>query len=147
MMKRPTWTATWNDVMSVGIPEVDEDHKHFIVLINELNRSITDGKAPAEIKKHLQIIVEDAERHFSQEERLFKEWQYPESGVHAIKHAQIIKILNSIMDNFIPYGSDSGWINTGLRIRDILIEHILEDDMMYAEFYRNTSGVAPAEKI
>jgi hemerythrin len=50
--------------MSVGIPEIDEDHKHFIFLINELNRSIVDRKDPAEIKKRLQIIVEDAERHF-----------------------------------------------------------------------------------
>lgn len=145
-MKRPTWTMSWNDVMSVGIPEIDADHKHFIDLINELNRSITDGKDPAEIKKRLQIIVEDAERHFSQEERLFSEWQYPGTEAHAIKHAHVLKMLNAIMENFVPYGADSGWINAGLRIRDILIEHILSDDMTYAEFYRNTPGVAAAEK-
>jgi hypothetical protein len=32
MTKRPTWTMTWNDGMSVGIPEIDEEHKQFIRL-------------------------------------------------------------------------------------------------------------------
>jgi hypothetical protein len=56
-------------------------------------------------------------------------------------------MLKAIMENFIPYGADSGWINAGLRIRDILIEHILADDMTYAEFYSNTSNVSHAGKV
>jgi hemerythrin-like metal-binding protein len=147
MIKRPNWTATWNDVMSVGIPDIDKDHKHFIFMINELNRSITDRKDPVEIRMHVQMIVDDAERHFGQEEKLFKKWQYPNSDEHAIKHAQVLKMLNAIMDNFVPYGYDSGWINIGLRIRDILIEHILADDMVYAEYYRNNVAISSDEIV
>jgi len=129
--------------MSVGIPEIDEDHKQFILLINELNRSITDRMDPEEIKKRLQFIVEDAERHFSQEERLFKEWQYPDTDNHARIHAQALKALKAIMESFIPYGHDSGWIDAGLKIKGILINHILTEDMKYAEFYRNSRDVHP----
>ncbi len=133
--------------MSVGIPAIDEDHKQFIVLINELNRSITEGKNQAEIKQRLHLIVDDAERHFRQEEKLFNEWKYPDSYDHANIHAQVLKSLKTILAEFVPYGSDSGWVNAGLRIRDLLINHILAEDMKYAEFYRKTFGAAPPEKI
>ncbi len=46
--------------MSVGIPEIDEDHKRFISLIDELNLSITERMKATEIKKRLQHVIEDA---------------------------------------------------------------------------------------
>jgi hemerythrin-like metal-binding protein len=137
-MKRPTWTIAWNDAMSVGIAEIDEDHKQFIVLIHEFNRAITNRMDPIEIRKRLQFIVDDAARHFSQEERLFKEWRYPDADTHANMHAQALQSLQAIMDEFVPYGLDSSWVDAGLRIKTILINHILEEDMKYADFYRNS---------
>jgi len=136
-MRKPTWTITWNDGMSVGIPEIDEDHKHFISQIHEFNKSITGRMDPAEIKNRLQLIVDDAKRHFEREERLFKERLYPDTDSHARLHAHELKTLQSIMQDFIPYGADSGWVDAGLRIKDILIQHILTD-MKYANFYRNS---------
>ncbi len=136
-MRRPTYTITWVDEMSVGIPEIDEDHKHFISLMNELNRSITQGNAPTEIKQRLQVIIDDAVQHFAHEERLFKEWQYPDVSSHAKIHAHTLKELNAIMGEFVPYGLDSAWVEAGTRIKSILINHILTEDMKYAEFYRN----------
>ena len=145
-MKRPTWKIEWQDGMSVGIPEIDNDHKQFIFMINELNQSITSHKEPSEIKMKLQFIVIDAERHFDKEERLFKEWNYPETDDHAIKHFDALKALQSIMEKFIPYGQDSEWIDAGWRIKGILINHILTEDMKYAEFYRN-SREAPLDEV
>jgi hemerythrin-like metal-binding protein len=138
-MKRPTWKLTWNDEMSVGIPEIDEDHKQFIFLINDLNRSMTEGMRPEEIKDNLQLILDDAERHFGHEEKLFKEWQYPDADVHAKIHAQALKALQTIKEKFIPYGFDSGWLDAGLMIKRILVDHILTEDMKYADYYRNSS--------
>jgi hemerythrin-like metal-binding protein len=147
IMKRPTWTISWNDGMSVGIPEIDEDHKRFILLINELNRSITDRKEPAEIKERLQFIIDDAEQHFAHEEMLFKEWRYPDIDRHASQHAQALKELKEIKVNFIPYGLDSAWIDAGLKIKGILINHIIKEDMKYAEFYRNSREVDTSGKV
>lgn len=143
-MKRPAWMIAWHDEMSVGIRAIDEDHKQFVFLINELNRSITDRKEAAKIRERLQLIVTDAERHFGQEEWLFKEWRYPDADGHASIHAQALKAINAIMLAFIPYGLDSGWVDAGLKIKDILIEHHQTEDMKYAEFYHNTFSVAPA---
>ena len=137
-MGRPTWTIAWNEGMSVGIPEIDEDHKHFILLINEFNRSITDRRDSDEIKTRLQNITLDAARHFAHEEKLLKEWQYPDINVHAQMHLYILKELQAIKEQFAPYGLDSGWVDAGLRIKKLLLDHILTADMKYAELYQNS---------
>ena len=144
-MKRPTWTITWVDEMSVGITEIDEDHKRFISLIHEFNRSITDRMTPSEIKNRLQIIVDDAERHFKLEEKLFKEWKYPDTVAHSNTHAKVLNELKVIMDEFVPYGHDSSWVDAGLRVKTILINHILLEDMMYARFYQKSRSAAVAQ--
>ena len=146
MMQRPTWTITWNDVNKVGIPEVDEDHKPIIHLINDLNRSITEGKSPSEIKQRLQFIIDDAVRHFSQEEKLFHDWQYPDTAGHARIHAHILNALQGIKAGFIPYGLDSSWICVGMKIKRILIDHFQNEDVKYAEFHRNSlNGSLPGK--
>jgi hemerythrin-like metal-binding protein len=141
MMKRPTWTIRWEAEMSVGIPAIDEDHKQFFVMINLLNRSIIDRMEPAAIKKRMQLIIDDAERHFSQEERLFKEWQYPDIESHALSHGRALKELYEVNEKFIPYGFDSAWVDAGLRVKSILVDHILNEDMKYAIFYRDSLNV------
>ena len=136
MPKRPTLTFTWNDEMDVGIPEIDEDHKPIIISINEFNRSVTEGKDPTEIKRRLQLIIDETVRHFSQEEELFKEWQYSETTGHAKLHARILKAMQGIKDGFVPYGSDSSWMRVGIRIKQILVEHFKNEDVKYANFRR-----------
>jgi hemerythrin-like metal-binding protein len=134
MFKRPTLTFTWSDEMDVGIPEIDEDHKPIIISINEFNRSITEGKDPTEIKRHLQLVIDETIQHFSQEEELFKEWQYSEATSHARLHAHILKAMQGIKNGFIPYGPDSSWRRVGITIKVILVEHFKNEDVKYAEF-------------
>jgi hemerythrin-like metal-binding protein len=134
MANRPTLTFTWNDEMDVGIPEIDEDHKPIIISINEFNRSITEGKDPTEIKRRLQLVIDETIRHFSREEELFKKWQYSETTSHARLHAHILKAMQRIKNGFIPYGSDSSWMRVGIRIKEILVEHFKNEDVKYAEF-------------
>lgn len=123
--------------MNVGIPEIDEDHKPISLLINELNRSITEGKSPAEIKRKVQLIIDDAVRHFSQEEMLFQAWQYSDTASHARMHAHILNALQGIKVGFTPYGFDSSWVNVGMRIKRILIEHFQNEDVKYAEYIKS----------
>ena len=57
-MQKLTCTIAWNDEMSVGIPEIDADHKNFILLINDFNWSITGGNNPDVIKQRLHLIID-----------------------------------------------------------------------------------------
>ena len=142
-MRRPTLTFEWTEEMSVGIPVVDEDHQGFILLINDLNRAITENMPPKELKHKMQLIIDDAERHFAQEEKLFNKWNYPDTSTHANIHAQVMVTLGNINKNFIPYGNDSEWMDAGVQVKKILVDHILKEDMKYADYYhKNLSAIA-----
>jgi hemerythrin-like metal-binding protein len=136
-MRRPTLQLTWNEGMSVGISEIDEDHQRFILLINKLNCSITTGKTPSEIKQIMQLIIDDAVHHFANEEVLISKWQYPDAEAHADIHVEVVRALEELQKQFIPYGNDSDWMDAGMKIKNILVDHIMKEDMKFADFYSN----------
>ena len=142
-VETPIWKIEWSEALSVGITDIDEDHKRFARLVNELNRSIVDRAQLPEIRHRLQMIIDDAAQHFAHEERLFKEWQYPDSQSHAAIHAQIIKKLQAIMTSNVSTCLNAPWIEAGLQIKTVLIEHILKEDVKYTKSYLNHRGPLP----
>jgi len=140
----PIWKIEWSDALSVDIPEIDEDHKRFATLVNELNRSIVDRAELAKVRCRLQMVIDDAIQHFAHEERLFKKWMYPDAVSHAAIHAQIGKVLQSIMSsNVSAHHLDTQWIEAGLKIKAVLIDHILKEDVKYTKSYLNHRDPLP----
>jgi hemerythrin-like metal-binding protein len=128
------WRLEWSDELSVNIPEIDVEHQHFIFLVNELNDAIVRRLGLVVIKKCMIAILDDAVSHFSHEEALFKEWGYPDAEGHANIHEQIMFSLRKIMEGFEPGGLEYVWIEAGLTIKNVLIDHILSSDMRYRDF-------------
>jgi hemerythrin len=133
-MKKAKWNLEWNEGMSVGIREIDADHQRFFSLLNELNRSITERMKSAEIQQRLQLVIDDTERHFEQEEKFLQEWRYPNAKVHASSHKLVLKILKNIQNSFIPYGLEAEWLDVALKIKNILLSHIIAEDMQCKSF-------------
>jgi hemerythrin-like metal-binding protein len=137
-MSSPTestpWRLVWSDELSVCIPEIDAEHKHFIMLINELNGAIISRMGIEEIKRCMRAIVDDAVVHFSHEERLFKEWGYPDAAEHAQRHAEAIQYFHKITESFERDGMDYEWIDAGLKVKQALIGHLLAEDMKYRNY-------------
>ena len=137
LVKKPKWRLEWNSGMSVGIPEIDADHKRFILLVDELNHSITARMKASEIKKRLQQVIEDANRHFEQEEKLFQDRQYPNAAGHLRSHNNIRNMLKNVQDSFLPYGLEAEWMDAAQVIKQILISHLLTEDMQYASYFES----------
>jgi hemerythrin-like metal-binding protein len=90
-----------------------------------------------EIKRRLQHVIEDANQHFEQEEKFFREWGYPNAESHASSHNNVRNTLKKIQDSFIPYGLEAEWLDAALIIKQILISHILTEDMQYADYFKS----------
>ena len=134
METTPVWRLVWDESLSVCIPEIDSEHRRFIRLVNDLNEAIVDRLDRAELQKRMQYILDDAAEHFAHEEAFFKEWHYPNAEGHALKHAAIIQALNDIMGQFKRDSTMYDWVAAGLKIKEVLIEHILTEDMKYRDF-------------
>jgi len=125
----------WNDSLSMHNPEIDAEHQHFIKLVNELNEAIITRMNKKEIKTRMRAILDDALMHFAHEEALLKEWDYPEVEIHTQKHHQITALLNEIMKSIDRGKMEHGWLEAGLEIRKVLIQHLLKEDMKYRDYH------------
>jgi hemerythrin-like metal-binding protein len=128
------WRLEWNEGLSVHIPEIDAEHQQFLRLIYELNEAIIGRMDVQEIKKRMQFLLDDAVKHFAHEEALFREWGYPEANEHALRHAQALQSLSEIMRHFDRGGVDYEWIDAGLKVKEALIGHMLNEDMKYRDY-------------
>jgi len=144
-MNKETWNIEWSEGMSVGIGEIDDDEKHFIKLVDAFNQSVAGRMDITEVRKRLQDIVDDTERHFSNEETLLRGRRYPHVGEHAIKHATLKNLIRRTLSESISYGTDYEWIAAGLKIKSELIAHVLNDDHAYAKYFRNWRSTGAPE--
>lgn len=135
MEAKPIWRLDWNESLSMYIPEIDAEHHHFIRLVNELNEAIIARMNKKIIKSRMRAILDDAALHFAHEEAAFKEWSYPDAEQHAQKHAQIITFLNEIMESVDHGKMAHGWLEAGLEMKQVLIRHILNEDMKYRDYH------------
>ena len=128
--------------MSVGVPEIDADHKTLVGLINNLHRSIGDAEEYATLGSVLKSLDDYAADHFAREERMMAAARYPGLSVHIQAHfslAQEVRRLNQ------RYDAD----RTSVRARDCLdflhkwlIEHICSTDMDYRGWMVGHEGAA-----
>lgn len=135
MEAKPMWQMDWNESLSMYIPEIDAEHQHFIRLVNELNEAIIVGMNKKMIKNLMRAILDDAAMHFAHEEAVFKEWGYPDAEKHAQKHAQITAFLNEVMKSVDRGKMAHGWLEAGLEMKHVLIQHILNEDMKYRDYH------------
>lgn len=135
MEAKPVWRLDWNESLSMYIPEIDAEHQHFIRLVNELNEAIIGRMNKKMIKSRMRAILNDAAMHFAHEEAVFKEWGYPDAEQHAQKHAQIITFLNEIMESVDHGKMAHGWLEAGLEMKQVLIQHISSEDMKYRDYH------------
>ena len=58
----------WSERLSVGVPELDEDHQTLIQIINSLREHQAAEASPKAIDRCLNALVRYAELHFAREE-------------------------------------------------------------------------------
>jgi len=132
---RPVWSVNWNDSLSTGISEIDAEHQDFLRQVNELNEALVLNKSAKDVQIRMNMIFGDAVRHFEHEETVFKELAYPGGDEHAEKHLEITQYLKEVMQSFQSGRQERGWLEAGLEIRLILLQHLLNDDMKYRDYF------------
>ena len=134
----------WNESLSVGIFEVDADHQRFMLLANDLNWAISAQQEKTELERRLRLIIADAKTHFEHEERLFAEHGYPDAKHHAELHAGVTSRFLRVLDDFNRSEDRYHWIENGLLVTKVLVDHLLEEDMKYREYLGSRMNSARA---
>jgi len=119
-------TPVWSEFYSLGIPEVDNDHRGLFAAMGDLADAVVrqDWDSARAI---LQVIPPDATKHFTREERLMRRVGYSGLEWHRKQHATARKHLSILVQAALAGGIGScgpviaylrSWMPAHIRLHD-----------------------------
>lgn len=127
-------TIKWTDSFSVGVKEMDDQHKKLVAMINRLIEEQQVLTEPATIAELLTEMTDYAREHFRAEEYLMAEYGYENKDRQVKAHEAFIAKTLSFMS-----ASEVGpnILSKALLeyLKSWLTGHILNDDMKYKDFF------------
>ena len=89
----------WRDEFSVGIAEVDHEHRELIELIGKLQQDLQTGNNTQKIMLSLGEIYAQISSHFALEEKMMRNTRYQAYPEHKEDHETLLDDLRDIMDD------------------------------------------------
>lgn len=127
----------------VAMPSMNDTHLEDVILINQLSAA-AQSKNFAATKIFLEELVEHTIAHFSGEEAMMQEFNFPPYPIHKQEHDRVLKELNNITKIFSEGEGDFSLITSYVdgSLIPWLINHIETLDTVMAMFLVN-SGATP----
>jgi hemerythrin-like metal-binding protein len=126
--------VTWTDKLSLGIKEIDNQHKKWIDIINQLNEAMRSGKSKEVLEDVFKQLIDYTDFHFKTEEQLFEKYGYPEKLSHKMVHQKMVNEVKNYYNDF-----KSGKLTVSLNLMQLLsnwlLDHIQKVDKNYAPFF------------
>lgn len=121
----------WTEDLSVGIQEIDEQHKVLVSLLNRLYEAIIKQNDNVVIGEILQELHQYTIVHFAVEESLMRIFDYDSYDDHKKHHSDLTRQVVELESKF-----GSGEVTISMEVlnflRSWLTNHILTEDKKYA---------------
>lgn len=131
----------WSEQLSVGIEEIDNQHKMLVELLGELQQKLLSKLDDAEILSVLRRLQNYAKEHFALEESLMEpvEKQLPNYALHISEHRNFEDTVHGLMYRFVQEGHDVAW-QMFIFLGDWLVRHIQQTDAVLGQTLRTQRG-------
>ena len=83
-------TIEWQDEYSVGVTELDEQHKNLLNIINSLLVGQANEYDAIQFSEAISSLIHYAYVHFATEERYLAQANYPDIKAHVLDHVGFI---------------------------------------------------------
>lgn len=130
----------WNDKYSVGVRELDSQHKQLVAILNELYEAMQSGKANDLIGQIINKLVNYTKTHFTTEEKYMSQYGYPDLASQQREHATFTDKVLKFKEDF-DSGRTSMSVSVTSFVKDWLLSHISGSDQKYGPFL-NSKGVS-----
>ena len=107
----------WKDEYSVGIDSIDQQHKRLLNLINQLQTAIDYS----------------TKTHFTYEEGLMRDNDYPDFEPHKLQHEKMFEKVREVLSEY-EQDQDTAMTNAVNYLKDWLINHINGTDKEYSSY-------------
>jgi hemerythrin len=129
----------WREEYNTNIKEMDAHHRELFQTANKLYEEIHSGRNQSVLEDTLNFMIRYTEEHFSQEEKLMEDYDFPEHEVHIKHHARLIQEVQELKSKYAAgeMRMDMSIVNF---LKDWIINHILTEDRKYGP-YLNDKGI------
>lgn len=114
----------WKDEYSVGVDEIDDQHKNLVEMVNQLHEHMTDDPSMRlSVEVFLERLVAYVDYHFKTEEASMQASGYPDFENHLKIHNKLRAQVTEFRDQFINNEVD---VSESLMkfLKDWLVNHI-----------------------
>lgn len=125
---------TWTNELSVGIEEIDEQHKVLVGLINRMHDAIHQRHGSDVVEGILAELAEYTRIHFAVEESLMRLLNFPGYEEHRELHEELIQQIVELQKK-IAAGKHAIGFELMHFLKIWLSKHIMEEDMQYSGFF------------
>jgi hemerythrin len=120
---------------SIGISSIDEQHEELRHSIDEIYKSMSFGKSL--LLPILDSYINQIIQHFSTEERLMKQYDYPEFALHKKEHSNFLFQVSDLEERF---KENKVKISAIIKyLAEWLLNHIVQHDMPMGEYMIDNS--------
>jgi hemerythrin len=127
--------AEWSNEFSVGVEEIDGDHRRLLELLNELHDAVKAGGGHEALGRVLDGLMHYVDYHFSHEETLFIRTKYPGYERHRQQHRAFTITVKEIQEDFQLGASDALPQQVLEFLKNWLVEHIMGSDRAFGVYF------------
>ncbi|OCL27427.1 hypothetical protein U472_07525 [Orenia metallireducens] len=136
----------WKDDLLIGVEEIDQQHKEIFkrsnYFLNFLNNNEKEDKNTIidEMENLFYFLTDYFVTHFSSEERLQEEYNYPDYEKHQFIHKNFIDKITELKFDFINENEDIHSLAVKLKEEVLvwLVEHINKEDKKVGEYINSS---------
>ncbi len=130
---------TWNEKLSVGVPELDNQHKKLIDLVNNFFEALKSGSSSSVIGASMPVLQNYVNKHFAEEEAFMKKIGYPKIAEHHAIHVELGEKVEKL-SAALASGKEVNALKVGQFFKNWLVEHIVREDSQYGKFAAQMSA-------
>lgn len=126
----------WDESYSVGIDTIDDDHKKLLGMINQLQTAAHYKTDKIMVEDILNDLVDYTKYHFTREEGMMQDSEYPDFEAHKQQHEEMIAQVAKFIDEYRVDGTKT-IEEVAMYLKTWLINHINGSDQKYAPYLKN----------
>ena len=93
-------SIVWTRKMSVGVPELDNDHKGLLAVINQLEAHGADEAGQVAVRRSLNWLLRYAQTHFAREQAVLTQCKFPLLSEHIDEHRDFVNWMKETIESF-----------------------------------------------
>ena len=122
----------WEDSFKVDVQILDAQHYDLFLKIAELRSALEDGEGRNILGRYLHDLIQHMREHFSLEEQMLSETNYPAIERHRAAHRRMLRDVRGFVQRH-----ESGEVGVSIALMrfldEVLAYHILGHDRPYSE--------------